>query len=288
MDKEILNKVKQIDLALRRKVSTLFFGNYRSSLKGQGMVFSDFRKYIPGDDVRSISWNLTAKMSEPYIKTFEEDRESQILLVLDISSSMDFGSGKHSKRSALNLLSSVLAFCTQKNKDRLGLLLFSKEVELYIPPKKGRGHSLRVVKNICNFKAKYPQTDLNASLAFLYKVLKKRSHIFIFSDFLNVDFSKPLQKLAQKHDVVNVCLSDLLERELPALGLVDMQDLETGEYKSLDLSSYVFQKQFKIFMQDKIQKRHRQFLKSSCEQIFIDCQKDIYEPLIRFFQKNKI
>ena len=135
-NKEILKQVKQIDILLRRKVNSLFSGNYRSAFKGQGMIFSDFREYVPGDDVRSISWTLTARMSKPYVKTFEEDREAQIILAVDISSSMDFGTGERSKKEALNLLSAVVAFCAQKNNDFLGLLLFSDDVELYIPPKR--------------------------------------------------------------------------------------------------------------------------------------------------------
>ena len=205
-----LKKAKQIDILLRRKVHSVFSGNYRSAFKGQGMIFSDFREYIPGDDVRSISWTMTAKMSKPYIKTFEEDREAQIILVVDVSSSMDFGTGKLSKKEALSLLSAVLAFCAQKNKDSLGLLIFSSEIDLYIPPKKGTQHVFRIIQKICDFKKKSAKTDIAKSLSFLYKVLKKRSHIFIFSDFLNTTpFEKPMRKLGQKHDVTNLIFSDI-------------------------------------------------------------------------------
>lgn len=286
MNKDILKKVQQIDIRLRRKVNTVFAGSYRSAFKGQGMVFSDFREYVPGDDVRSISWNLTARMSAPYIKTFEEDREAQILLVLDVSSSMDFGTGEHSKRSALDMLSSVLAFCSQKNKDRLGLLLFSDKIELYIPPRKGYKYMLRIVREIHHYQRKSVQTDIAQSFSFLYKVLKIRSHIFVFSDFLNSSFEKPMRLLSKKHDVVNLVFSDLLEREMPPLGLVDIEDIETGEQKTVDLSSFVFQKDFKKAMRERIEKRKKQFAKSQSHQIFIDCQKDIYEPLIHFFQKQ--
>lgn len=286
MDKEILKKVQQIDILLRRKVNTLFAGSYRSSFKGQGMVFSDFREYVPGDDVRSISWNLTAKMAQPYIKTFEEDREARIVLALDISSSMDFGTLDQSKISALRLLSSVIAFSSQKNKDLMGLLLFSDDIENYIPPKKGAKHGLRIVRDIYNFKRKSAKTDMEKSLSFLYKVLKKKSYIFIFSDFLNVSFAKPMQKLSQKHDVVSLVFSDAFEKKIPPLGLVDIEDMETGEQKTIDFSSPVFQKEFKEALKEQTKRRKKQFVKSQSEQIYIDCQKNIYKPLIHFFQKK--
>ena len=287
MNKEILKKVQQIDIRLRRKVHSLFSGSYRSAFKGQGIVFSDVREYVPGDDVRSISWNLTAKMSKPYIKTFEEDRDTQIILAVDVSSSMDFGTGDHSKREALNLLSAVLAFCAQKNKDLLSLLLFSSDVELYVPPKKGLKHCFQIVHEICGFKTQFIQTDMEKSLSFLHKVLRRKSHIFIFSDFLNPSpFEKPMRKLEQKHDVVNLVFSDSFERKIPPMGLVDIEDMETGEQRTVDLSSPVFQKQFKASLEEKIKKRNKQFIKCHSEQIFIDCQKDIYQPLIHFFQKR--
>ena len=287
MDKEILKRVQQIDIRLRRKTHSLFSGNYRSAFKGQGMIFSDVREYVPGDDVRSIAWNLTAKMSKPYVKTFEEDREAQIILAVDISSSMDFGTGEQSKKEAVHLLSAVIAFSAQKNKDFLGLLLFSSDVELFIPPKKGLKHSFRVVRDICGFKRQSAQTNMEKSLSFLSKTLKKKSHIFIFSDFLSSSFEKPLRQLELKHDVINVIFSDIFEREIPRLGLVDIEDMETGEQRTVDFSSLVFRKQLESFMKEKINNRRKQFLKCQSDQIFIDCQKDIYQPLLRFFQKRK-
>lgn len=288
MNKEILQKVQQIDIRLRRKVHSLFSGSYRSAFKGQGIIFSDVREYVPGDDIRSISWNLTAKMSKTYIKTFEEDRSAQIILALDISASMDFGTGDQSKKSAQDLLSSVLAFCAQKNKDFLGLLLFSDDVELYIPPKKGLKHSWRIVREICGFKKQFKQTNMEKSLSFLHKVLKRKSHVFIFSDFLSpTPFEKSLRMLGQKHDVVSVLFSDILERGIPPLGLVDVEDMETGEQRVVDFSSPVFQKNLKSLLEKKIKNRNKQFARCQSEQIFIDCQKNIYQPLMDFFQKRK-
>ncbi len=285
LDKYTLKRVQQIDLRLRRKTHSLFSGNYRSAFKGQGIIFSDVREYVPGDDIRSIAWNLTAKMSKPYVKTFEEERTAQIILAVDISASMDFGCGEGAKRDALSLLCAVIAFSAQKNKDFLGLLLFSSDVELYVPPQKGMRHCFRVIRDISCFKRQSNQTDMEKSFSFLQKVLRKKSHIFIFSDFLTRSpFEKAIQRLARKHDVIPFLLSDSLEREIPPLGLVDVHDMETGERMVVDFSSPISQRQLKNSMAKKIKERDRQLVSCRSESIFIDCQKDIYQPLIRFFQ----
>ena len=198
MDQDVIKKVRQIDVRLRRKVNSRFYGGYQSRLRGQGMVFADVREYVPGDDVRSISWSLTARMDRPYVKTFEEDREAQVILAVDISSSMSFGIGGESKKSALDLVGAVFSFCAHKHKDMLGLLLFAGDIELYIPPAKGHRHSFRVIREICGFKPKSTGTNIAKALFFLHKVLKRQSHIFVFSDFLTGSFEKPMRRLAQK------------------------------------------------------------------------------------------
>ena len=282
-----MKKVRQIDIRLRRKVNSLFSGAYHSAFKGEGMVFSDVREYVFGDDIRSISWNLTAKMSKPYIKTFEEDRQAQIILAVDISSSMDFGIGLMSKKSALDLLAGLIAFCSLKNKDSLGLLLFSSDVELYIPPKKGNTHSFRVVREVCGFKRQFSETNLNKALSFLSRVLKRKSHIFLLSDFLVSDsFEKALRLLEKKHELVNLVISDPFERDIPALGLVDVEDMETGSLKTVDFSSSFFQKDLKQSLQKKVAHRNKQFVNSQSDKIFINCEGDIYQPLIDFFKKR--
>ena len=287
MNKELLKKVQQIDLRLRRKVNHLFSGQYRSAFKGQGMVFSDFREYVPGDDVRAISWNLTAKMSRPFIKTFEEDREAQIILAIDISGSLDFGTGRQSKGEVFNLLSSLVAFCAQKNRDAVGLLLFAGDVELYIPPKKGLHHTFRLVREICNRERKSPDTRIDRPLRFLQKVLKKHSCVFLFSDFLcSSPFEKELKQLGSHHEVLSVVISDPFEEEVPPLGLVDTEDLETGEIITVDFSSPLIQKHYKEWREETQKQRKKTLNRSQSEQIFVDTRKDIYEPFVRFFQKR--
>ncbi|MCY4321139.1 MAG: DUF58 domain-containing protein [Bdellovibrionaceae bacterium] len=287
MNKELMNKVKQIDIRLRRKVNSIFSGAYHSAFKGEGMVFSDVREYVFGDDVRSISWNLTAKMSKPYIKTFEEDKQAQIILAVDISSSMDFGAGSLSKKSVTDSLASLIAFCSLKNKDTLGLLLFSSDIELYIPPKKGNTHSFRVIREICGFKKKSSETNINKALSFLYKVLKRKSHIFILSDFLGaISFEKSLKQLEKKHEIVSLIISDPFEHDIPDLGLVDVEDMETGQLKTIDFSSYFLKNKLKQSLKEKRELRNKQFVNSKSDKIIIDCEKDIYQPLINFFRKR--
>ena len=285
-NKDILKKIRQIDIRLRRKVDHLFSGSYRSAFKGQGMVFSDFREYVHGDDVRAISWNLMARMGEPYIKTFEEEREARIMLVADISRSFHFGSGEQSKGDVLSLLSGLLAFCAQKNRDSVGLLLFAEDVELYLPPKKGVNQAFRILREVCRPR-KSLYTDINPAFSFLQNILKKRSYVFILSDFL---FSKPwsgaLQRFAKRHNVVNVVISDPLEEEFPSLGLVDVMDLESGKTCTFSSSSPIFQRDYKEILQDHIKKRNKALLKSGAELISIDTGEDIYAPFIQFFNKK--
>lgn len=287
MSKKPLKKFRQIDIRLRRKARSLFSGAYRSLVKGQGLIFSDVREYVPGDDVRSISWNLTAKMSKPYVKTFEEDKEAQIILAVDLSSSMDFGSGGASKKETAQMLSASIAFCAKKNKDSLGLLLFSSDVELYIPPKKGEKSHLRILREISGFKRKLIQTDFSKSFDFLSKALKRKSHIFIFSDFLTGDsFEKSMRKLGQKHELINLVFIDALEKNIPPLGMALVEDMETGESRLADFSSPLDRKLIKSSLEEKIRERDKRLAKCRADRVFIDCQKDIYRPLTDFFQRR--
>ena len=251
-------------------------------------MFSDVREYVPGDDIRSISWNVTARMSKPYIKTFEESREAQIILAVDASASMDFGFGGIPKKEAVELLSAALALCGQKNKDPMGLLLFSEEEESFLPPKKGAKQGWKIIGEICKFKARRKKTDMEKSLSFLNRILKKRSHIFIFSDFLSEKpFSKALSKLSKKHEVICLVVSDLLEREIPPLGLLSLQDLETGQMKSFDFSSPFFRREFEEKIQVQTERRKRELLRSGVQIIDIHCEKDIFLPLTQYFQKRR-
>ena len=286
--KEILEKVRWIDISLRRKVNTLFSGQYRSAFKGQGMTFSDFREYIAGDDIRSISWNLTAKMGRPYVKTFEAERESPIVLVADISRSLDFGTGDSSKKDVLTLLVGLFAFCAQKNRDPAGLLLFSENVEYYIPPKRDPRQAFYILREVCCRQRQLKNTNLQPAVEYLHGTLKRRSRIFVFSDFLfSSSFESSLKQLNARHELVCVVIFDLLEKSFPSLGLIDMEDLETGETLTLDTSSSLFKKYWKEITDKREKQQHKIFASSGVERLLIDTSKDIYRPVIDFFRQKQ-
>lgn len=287
--KEILEKVRQIDIKLRRKVDTQFSGQYRSAFKGQSMVFSDFRKYIAGDDIRSISWNLTAKMGRPYIKTFEAENEASLVLVADISHSMSFGVGSASKKEILSLLVGLLALCAQKNRDPLGLLLFAGGVECYIPPKRDPRQAFYILREICRRREKQSEgTNFQSAVAHLRKTLKRRSRIFLFSDFFsNKIFESGLRELNIRHELVCVVISDPMERLFSSLGLIDIEDMETGEVITLDSSLPLFKEYWKKITNKNRKSLEKQFTSYGIEWISINTEKDIYRPIIDFFKQRQ-
>jgi uncharacterized protein (DUF58 family) len=212
---EILKKVKLLEISTRRLVNNLFAGEYHSAFKGQGMTFSEFREYVPGDDVRSIAWSLTARAGKPYIKKYDEEREMTLLLVVDISGSGDFGSKSHMKGEIIAHLAAMLSFSAVKNKDPVGLLLFTDQVEHYVPPRKGRGQIHRILRDLYFFKPKSRGTNIGAAVEFLRGVLKKRANIFVFSDFFDRDYGTALKTIAKRHEAVAVVVTDPAEVELP-------------------------------------------------------------------------
>ena len=288
MNQDVLKKVKQIDFILKTKVEQLLHGQYRSAFKGQGVLFSDLREYVPGDDVRSLSWNLLAKTQNPYIKTFEEERENMIILAVDISSSFQFGTGEFLKQDVSALLSATLALCSQKNQDSIGLLLFSEDVDFYLTPRKGRTHTLRIVREIYSKKSHSSFTDLNPTCLFLQNVLKKRSHIFILSDFF---FSKPcwhsLKKLSQKHQVAAISILDFLELQFPEIGLIDLEETESQKRVTVSSQSYFFQKEYKKTWQNLLKQQNKEFAKAGVDVISVDTSQDVFLPLIKFFNRNR-
>lgn len=286
--KDILTKVQGLDISLRRKVNTLFAGQYRSAFKGQGMVFSDFREYIPGDDIRSISWNLTAKMGRPYIKTFEAEREAPLMLVADISRSLDFGAKHSLKKDVLALLVGLFAFCAQKSRDPVGLLLFSKTVESYIPPKKDPRQALYILREICRCQRRKSGTNLQSATGYLHKTLKRRGRVFLFSDFLlSQPFERDLKQIAGRHELVCFVIRDPLEESFPSLGLVDMEDLETGETLTFDTASFLFKKYWRSQAARRDKELKKQFASLGVERVFINTDRDIYRPVMNFFKERQ-
>jgi len=235
--KEILKKIRRLELRTRRLVNSTFAGQYHSVFKGRGMNFEEVREYAPGDEIRSIDWNVTARMNTPYVKKFTEERELTVMLVVDVSASGTFGSVELSKRELAAEVASILAFSAINNNDKVGLLLFSDEVELFIPPKKGRLHTLRLIREMLYFQPKGKGTDLTGALDYLNRVISRRAVLFLISDFLAPDFTKALTVSSRRHDVVAMPVSDPGESSLPDVGIITLEDAETGQQIDINTGS---------------------------------------------------
>ncbi|MDG1054205.1 MAG: DUF58 domain-containing protein [Flavobacteriaceae bacterium] len=270
--KELLKKVRKIEIKTRRLSDHVFGGEYHSTFKGRGMTFSEVRQYQFGDDVRAIDWNVTARYNEPFVKVFEEERELTLMLVVDVSGSEFFGTTQQFKRDVLTEIAATLSFSALQNNDKVGLLLFSDQVELFIPPKKGRSHILRIIRELLEFEPKSKATDIANALAFLSGILKKKAIVFLLSDFMDEGYDKTLRIAAKKHDLTGIRVYDKLEEELPNLGIVPMVDSETKQTRLINTSSAKVRKQYAAFQNEK---------KEAFKQLFklngagtIDCRLD--------------
>ena len=243
--KELLKKVRKIEIKTRRLSDHIFGGEYHSTFKGRGMTFSEVRQYNFGDDVRNIDWNVTARYSEPYVKVFEEERELTMMLVVDVSGSELFGTESQFKNEVVTEIAATLAFSATQNNDKIGLILFSDKVELYIPPKKGRSHVLRIIRELIEFKPESKQTNLAEALKFMQNVMKKKVIAFVLSDFIADDYRQTMKIVAGKHDVTGIRIYDKREEEIPNLGMVQMEDEETGELMLVNTSSKLTRKNYK-------------------------------------------
>ncbi len=286
LPKEVLKKVKLLEISTRKLVNNIFSGEYHTLFKGQGMTFSDFREYVAGDDVRAISWSLTAKTGKPYIKTFEEERELTLILAVDISGSTAFGTGPYFKGEVMTHLSALLAFSAVKNNDQVGLLLFSDQVEHFVPPKKGRGHVHRILRDLFYFQPKSSKTKISSGLSYLQGILKKRTSIFVFSDFYDQGFDQSLRLLGRKHDVVACVVQDQAELQIPDIGLVEMQDPESGEILTVDTSSRIFRQDYAAAMKKRKEQRDRLLRLSQAERIDINSSANYVDPLVAYFRKK--
>ncbi len=285
--KEILKKVRFIDLKTRKAVNELFGGEYHSVFKGRGMNFSQVREYSYGDDIRSIDWNVTARMKKPFVKVFEEERELVLMLLVDISASGNFGSGENFKREIAAEIAALLAFSAVKNNDKVGLVLFSDQVEKFIPPKKGRSHVFRIIRELLFFKPTSKGTSIETALEFLNNVQKKKSISFLISDFMDEGYEKGLQIVSKKHDLIAVDLYDKREKELPERGLYEFYDNETGKKILIDLSSNINRGIIESNINRKAVRKSRLFRKNRIENISMDINQPYIKPLISFFRKRK-
>ncbi|MFP9112886.1 DUF58 domain-containing protein [Flavobacterium sp. RHBU_3] len=250
--KDILKKVRKIEIKTRRLSNHIFSGEYHSSFKGKGMTFSEVRQYQFGDDVRNIDWNVTARYNEPYIKVFEEERELTMMLMADVSGSESFGTQNAFKRDIVTEIAATMAFSATQNNDKIGLILFSDQIELFIPPKKGKSHVLRIIRELIEFQPKSKKTDVGQALKFLSGVLKKRAIVFLISDFMADGYDHTLKIAAKKHDITGVRVYDTREEQLPNLGMVQMTDAESGETLLVNTGSKKVRLQYEKYYQEKV------------------------------------
>ncbi len=280
---EILASVRRIEIRTRRLVEEVFSGEYHSVFKGTGMEFREVREYVPGDDVRSIDWNVTARTGEPFIKLFEEERELTVMLVVDMSRSGWFGSGERTKVEVAAELCGVLAFSAIANKDKVGLLLFSDRVEKYIPPAKGKSHVLRCIRELLTYEPEGRGTDLNEPLRLLGSVLKRKATVFLVSDFWTGDFSTSLSVLGRRHDVVAVRVRDPRETSLPAVGLVRWVDAETGQESVIDTSAQATERRLSGRAGSHDRAMEKLWASRGVDLVEIDVTSSYVEPLRKFF-----
>lgn len=282
--KELFKKIRRLEIQTKGLVENVFGGEYHSAFKGRGIEFAEVRPYQYGDDIRTIDWNVTARMDETYVKTFEEERQQTLMLAVDISGSENFGSQRQLKREMAAEICAVIAFSAIKNNDKVGLLLFSDEVELFVPPKKGRRHVLRLIRDLFAHETQSHGTDISDALEHLLHVLGQRSIAILISDFMDEGFENPLRALSLRHDTIAIQLSDPREEELPPVGLVTLTDAETGESVLVDTRSKNAREVFAEHNRKRQEQLDQLFRRIGLDAVRIRTDKGYVEPLVRFFR----
>ena len=287
--REILKKVQQIQIRTSHLVTDALAGGYVSVFKGHGMEFEEVREYQPGDEIKTIDWNVTARMGHPYIKRFVEERELTVMLLVDLSESGDFGSASRFKKEIAAEISALLAFSAIRNNDKVGLITFTDRIEKYVPPKKGKRHVLRVIRELLysdpDLKAKHrPLTDITVALEYLTKVAARKTVTFLVSDFIAEGFEKSLRIANKRHDIIAITIVDPREKELPNIGFVELQDAETGEILLVDTGDKNMRNSFKIMNNLKSEERKKMFRSSGIDEITIITNESYTEPIMRFFR----
>ena len=284
--KDILKKVRKIEIKTRRLSDHVFSGEYHSSFKGRGMTFSEVRAYQFGDDVRNIDWNVTAKTNSPHVKVFEEERELTMMLAVDVSGSEFFGTGETSKRDVITEICATLAFSAMGNNDKIGLLLFSDKVELFIPPTKGRMHVLRIIRELIEFEPKSRLTDIGAAMEYLFGVMKKKAIVFLISDFINSGYADALKIISRKHDMTGIRVYDPAEQDLPDVGMVLMRNDETGRYVWANTSSRAVKQEYYQQYDRRVSYFEETFRHSGAGTISTSTNDDYAKKLLGYF-KNR-
>lgn len=284
--KELLKKVRKIEIKTRRLSDHIFGGEYHSTFKGRGMTFSEVRQYQFGDDVRNIDWNVTARYNEPFVKVFEEERELTMMLMVDISGSKLFGTVDQFKNEITTEIAATLAFSATQNNDKIGLILFSDDIELYIPPKKGRSHVLRIIRELIEFEPKSKNTNVSEALKFLSNVMKKKAIVFLLSDFIADDYKQTLKIAAGKHDITGIRVYDKQEESIPNLGMVQMKDEETDELVLVNTSSKKVRQNYSVFYHDKVNYYKDAFTKSGAGTINCRVDESYVKKLLGYFKRR--
>lgn len=281
---ELLKKVRKIEIKTRGLSSDVFSGEYHSAFKGRGMSFSEVREYQPGDDIRSIDWNVTARFNHPFVKVFEEERELTVMLIVDVSASENFGTRKQFKQDMITELCAVLAFSAIQNNDKIGIIFFTDRIEKFIPPKKGKSHILHIIRELLEFKPVSPRTNIGVALSYFSNAIKKRSIAFIISDFMDGDFTDDLKIASKKHDVVAIRIYDKREEVMPNIGLVKIRDPESGAIYWLDTSDKAVRNHYYSAVRTKEQQLKDIFLKSGIDAVNIATDSSYIKPLSELFK----
>lgn len=284
--KELLKKVRKIEIKTRRLSDHIFGGEYHSAFKGRGMTFSEVRQYQFGDDVRNIDWNVTARYNEPFVKVFEEERELTMMLMVDVSGSELFGTSKNFKKDIVTEIAATLAFSATKNNDKIGLVLFSDQIELYIPPKKGTSHVLRIIRELIEFKPQSQKTNLSTALKFLSNVMKKKTIVFVLSDFMDDNYDHTMKIVGNKHDVTGIRVYDRREKEIPNLGVVHMYDRETGKYRWVNTTSKKLRRSYAANYLERVNYFRQTFSRSGSGILSTRVDEDYVKKLMGYFKQR--
>lgn len=284
ISKDILKKIQQIQIHTRRLVNEAFVGEYHSVFKGRGMEFDEVREYQPGDEIRTIDWNVTARMGHPFIKRYVEERELTVMLLVDVSASGNFGSVKHLKNEVATEICAILAFSAIKNNDKVGMIMFTDKIEKFIPPKKGPKHVLRVIRELLCSQPTGKGTNISVALEYLNKITHRRTISFVVSDFIANDYAHALRIANKRHDMIAITIVDPREQELPNVGFVELRDAESGEILLLDTADSLARKEFGALNNRRRQEQSRLFRSMGVDEILINTNRHYVEPIVRFFR----
>ncbi len=284
--KDLLKKVRKIEIKTRGLTRQIFAGEYHSAFKGRGMTFSEVREYQYGDDIRSIDWNVTARFNHPFVKVFEEERELTVMLLIDVSASGDFGTHEQLKRSLITEIAAVLSFSAIENNDKIGVIMFSDRIEKFIPPQKGRKHILRIIRELLDFKPLSNGTDISESLRFLTNAIKKRCTAFLISDFRDKGYARSLQVANNKHDVAALHIFDQRETTLPPVGLIRVLDAETGKERWIDTSRHRVRESYTMKWESHVEMMKEIFTRAGVDHVSLQTGADYVKPLMRLFKKR--